>query len=350
MTGTSCDALDIAIVQCSGEGEQLESQCQSFHSFPLGELGQEFRSFSEGKALTAKEICKLNHNFGDFHIKSLKSLEQTFDLISLHGQTVYHAPPLSWQMLNLSQIAGAMMTPIIGDLRGLDLALGGQGAPITPLADLHFYGSMTENRAVVNLGGFCNITILPQGKKREHVQGYDLCAANQLLDKLAQHHLDIPLDTDGAMAASGRPITERVQHWLNWLKSQYQTGRSLGQNNWPPLGKVLKTKDAHNELASACLALALNLTEHWNSKHLERILYAGGGWNHRHLFQLIDEHSRIPIAPCDPYGPSSQAREAAAIAHLGALCWDQQAITLPQVTDLPQQTISFTSGLRIDPR
>ena len=120
------------------------------------------------------------------------ALEARADLVVAHGQTVFHAPPASWQLLNAAPIARAVRAPVVFDLRQADLAAGGQGAPITPLADwimLRAHGPAAAGRAIVNLGGFCNVTILPSGAGPEGVRGMDVCPCNHLLDGVARRRV-----------------------------------------------------------------------------------------------------------------------------------------------------------------
>ena len=74
------------------------------------------------------------------------------DLIAIHGQTLYHRPPISWQAINLPLVAHSLDKPVVGDMRAADLTHGGQGAPITPIADRVLYPG-DGRRAILNLGG-----------------------------------------------------------------------------------------------------------------------------------------------------------------------------------------------------
>src|SRR6185436_14618647 len=141
------------------------------------------------------EIADAALALGELHARAVAKAAAgcRLDLIAAHGQTVFHAPPLSWQMLNPWPLVRDLQTSVVFDLRGADLAHGGQGAPITPLADWVLFRSNSRTRAVVNLGGFCNLTLLPPGRP-DMVRGFDVCACNQLLDHIARGILQRPFD------------------------------------------------------------------------------------------------------------------------------------------------------------
>ena len=168
MTGTSLDALDAALVSVAGHGLEMKATFLRGRTFPLGPLARRLRALAEQEPRRAGEIAVLARDFALFHLDALRRLccekPRGFrrpDLVCIHGQTVFHAPPVSWQLLNPAPIAYGLKTPVVYDLRAADLACGGQGAPLTPLADWVLYGSVAEPRVIVTLGGFCNLTRLP---------------------------------------------------------------------------------------------------------------------------------------------------------------------------------------------
>jgi len=347
MTGTSCDALDIAVVEVEGEGKMLTPRYVKGQTFPLGELGEQLRRCAAGESVTVELLSTLCRDFSELHVEAVRAMgDDHWDLFSVHGQTLYHAPPLSWQMIDLSWIGTRLHCPVIGDLRGADVASGGQGAPITPLADAYFYGSLTESRCVVNIGGFCNITVLPAGNEISGIEGYDLCAANQLMDLLARKVLNQPFDPSGKNALSGTPRSEWVEYWQARLQKQFRPGVSLGQKDLPDNDWCCIDGPAEDLLASACEALARCIAQALQHHKTQRVLVGGGGWCNHALRQALHRHISVPVESCDPWGPPGEFREAASLALLGVLAHDGVPITLPRVTGSP--TI-VRSGLLFDP-
>ncbi|MFI4853741.1 MAG: anhydro-N-acetylmuramic acid kinase, partial [Phycisphaerales bacterium JB065] len=171
MTGTSMDGLDVAAIQWASD---RPPRLLGLESDGLGEAGAILSRLAMGQACTASEISRAAQAFAESHIQCMQRLAERVgppDLIAVHGQTVLHQPPASWQLLNPWPIARAFNVPIVSDLRGLDLACEGQGAPITPLSDSIWFGDPQETRVVLNLGGFANATLLPAGADTDQVRG-----------------------------------------------------------------------------------------------------------------------------------------------------------------------------------
>ncbi|MBL0926593.1 MAG: anhydro-N-acetylmuramic acid kinase [Phycisphaerales bacterium] len=344
MTGTSLDGLDVAAVELGGSGANLRARVVAHEATPLGQLAARLRAVAEGRAHTAAELTGLAHEFGVFHAVALERILRghrltTPDLVSLHGQTVFHQPPLrSWQLINPWPVAAALGCAVCFDLRGADLALGGQGAPITPLADWVFFRHPRERRVVVNLGGFCNITLLPSDAgpgARDGIEGCDVCACNHVLDGVARRVLGRPFDPDGAAAASGVASEPAAIDLFERLTLQSRAGRSLGTGDeadawldaWAPDLTPADLAASAAEGVARTIAAAVR-----NAGGADRLILAGGGVHHRPLAARIGALVGVPAEPSDVQGVPIAAREAGAMAVLAAIAANGEAITLPRVT------------------
>lgn len=353
MTGTSIDALDVALVRVEGEGLGMRAQHLAWHSQPLGEtLTSRLRTIAEQGTVTAGEVAGVAHALSNAHVEAVRRLlamaesagVRKVDLAAAHGQTVHHAPPLSWQLFSAAPLAHAIGAPVVFDLRAADIARGGQGAPITPIADWVFFRSPGETRAVVNLGGFCNATLLPAGGDGPEtlgaVRGFDVCACNQLLDNLARRLLNRPYDEDGSAAMSGQVNDEALEDLGGVLASQAGSRRSLGTGDevgeW--VSRFRARISPEDLAATACeglgQAIARRLTD--ADPPPDRILLAGGGVRNRALVRAISGWASARVETTEAHGLPPEAREAAEIAVLGALCQDRVPITLPAVTGVPE--------------
>ena len=341
MTGTSLDGLDAALVEIEGVGTSMRATVSRLVSLGLGDAASSLRDLAEGRPLTARDITLAAHSLTSIHVEACVRVAAglTVDLVCVHGQTIFHAPPLSWQLMQPAPIARALRCPVVFDLRAADLAAGGQGAPITPLSDWVLLGGGPVPTAVVNLGGFCNITLLPAASippdpdaQRAAIEARDVCACNQLLDAVAREALGRPYDEAGAAALRGRPDPGALAELRALVNAQSRAGRSLGSGDeataW--VSRFRSTVRPDDLAATACAAVAGEIAAHVG--HAGRVVLAGGGVHNHALVGAIRAASRAPVLISDELGLPASHREAACFAVLGALCQDGVPITLPRVT------------------
>ncbi len=352
MTGTSIDGLDAALVEIRGSGLTARPRFVRAVSRGLGDVGPRLRRLAEQEPMTAAEIAELSRSFASLHVAALRDLigrdsggTGVLDLVCIHGQTVYHKPPVSWQVFTPAVVAEALRVPIVSDLRAADLAAGGQGAPITPLADWLTLGKSDEARAVVNLGGFCNVTLLPVATGDAGpggVRGFDVCACNHLLDTVARRSLGKPFDEGGASAVAGHVNEDALDDLRGVLIAQSAAKRSLGTgdevSSW--IGRHRVAVDGPDLAATASEAIAEMVSQ--KVAGVDRVLIAGGGVKNAALVRAIGACCSARVEPTDAYGVPAAFREAMAMAVLGAMCQDKVAITLPAVTGSSWSPVSGT--------
>jgi len=338
------------------EGAGLDLRCELQHCIhqPMGDLAEPLRQAAKQEPMTARQFAQLARELGQQHVEVIEQLldgRPVPDLIAVHGQTIVHDPPLSWQLINPAPIAARFACPIVSDLRQADLAAGGQGAPITPLADWVIFRDSRRHRAIVNLGGFCNITILPpshhskekangsSGEDNLHIflqdiHGFDVCACNQLLDHVAREALHEPCDHLGQAAQSGS-VQEQISDALfKSLHEQAQAQRSLGSGDeiTDLLHPFIQSSEPADLAASVVRAIARTITHVLRKYTVDEIVLAGGGARNQALVNAIDELTEQPLILSETLGIPIEAREAVCIAVLGALCADSVSITLPHIT------------------
>jgi len=352
MSGTSLDGLDAALVEVTGVGLGLRARPLGFDSAGFGPLGDRLRSLAEGAGLGAREIASLSLEFSRLHAALGGRLvgRARCDLACVHGQTVFHAPPLSWQLLTPAVIAEGLGCRVISDLRSADIAAGGEGAPITPLADAVLFAHPGRSRAVVNLGGFVNITLLPAGRAADAgyadgVRGFDVGPCNHLLDAAARLGLGRPYDDGGRAAAGAAPDTRAEEAMARVLK-----GTSVGEGQTRSLGTADSGiaavegllgngvgADAIARAAADGIARAVHrviggaMDRIAGAGGVDEVLIAGGGVLNEYLRGRI-EAGRVPVLVTDDVGVPTGAREAVCMAVLGALSVDGVSVTLPAVT------------------
>ncbi len=353
MTGTSIDGLDLALARITGSGLSLRPELLRHRSYSLENLTKPLRNAANGAPFTAGECAKLATEFGRIHARSIGDLlegEQP-DLIAVHGQTIFHAPPHSWQLINPAPIAHHFDCPVGYDFRSADIAAGGQGAPITPLADWILFRHPSLSRAVLNLGGFANATILPAQKETEstknpgkilidsirEIRGFDICPCNQILDAVARTALGCPFDRDGAAATAGTPDPEAENDLMSRLSRRFAREKSYGTGDeelsWVHTWAARLTPS--DLAATATRSLATFITRTISEYPIDEIILAGGGALHKKLVLDLSSSTNSRITTTKTHGIPVLGREALAMAILGALSADRIPITLPQITGCP---------------
>ncbi|MBY0114149.1 MAG: anhydro-N-acetylmuramic acid kinase [Phycisphaerales bacterium] len=360
MTGTSIDGLDVAMVEVRGTGLELSASVVGTSSVDLGAVRDRLRALADGAAMTAGEIAEVTLEFSRLHADAIGALlnGRRADLVCVHGQTVFHRPPLSWQLLNPWPIARTLRAPVVFDLRGADVASGGQGAPITPIADAVLLGScasLAAGFAVVNLGGFANFTAMPAAGGRaisarlSEIRGGDLCVCNQLLDRLARLRFGLAYDHDGERASRGVVSARESERLGKLLRAAQSKGtRSLGSGDecfgWVEESRSMSGEDA---AATACDAIGSVIGE--SLRGVPTVLLAGGGAGNRALASAIARHVEpgVRVGMLDEEGIAATHREAIEFAILGALCEDGVPITLPGITGVPDASVLSGAWARV---
>lgn len=350
MTGTSIDGLDAALVAIEGHGLTMRAMPLRSASHSLGELQQPLRRLADQHAMTAGEIARLSLQYSRLHAAAILELRGSdrLDFVCIHGQTVFHDPPCSWQMLTPAVIAAQIDAPVVFDLRAADLAAGGQGAPITPIADFVLFRHHAEKRVVLNLGGFCNFTRLPPVAESadqntlaiasDQIEGGDICTCNHLLNGIARAAIGRDFDQDGAVAASGTVDEAIAAELAALVDKQARAGRSLGTGDELAHWIVAAAKRAApaTVLRSACVAIARTIAS--RLRKVDRIIVGGGSVANRALLGAIADACAAPVQSSADFGIPPSDREAVCMAILGALCADGVPITLPRVTGASRPT------------
>ncbi|HZW32290.1 MAG TPA: anhydro-N-acetylmuramic acid kinase, partial [Isosphaeraceae bacterium] len=219
MSGTSADSIDVAVCRMMGQGAEVEVQLLHYREHAHD---PEVKRRVLGIAgLDVRGIAELNVMVGAaFAAACLATLDEAglsrdeVDVIGSHGQTVYHHSGVAGALRATLQVGDgdviAVRTgcPVISDFRARDIAAGGEGAPLSPIADFLLFGGRgpeaKRRRAILNLGGIANLTVLDDDPAR--VVGFDTGPANAPLDRLARRLSGgaLACDQDGRLARSGR--------------------------------------------------------------------------------------------------------------------------------------------------
>ena len=238
MSGTSLDAIDGALVRWSPEGpDTLAFTSQAFDPALRAELLALQAPGPDELHRAALAAVGLSRAYAGVCAELMRHLPQrsVVAAIGAHGQTVRHRPDADYtlQLLNGALLAELTGWPVVCDFRSADIAAGGQGAPLVPAFHARVFGSAVQRRAIVNLGGIANVSLLsPSGD----ISGFDTGPANVLMDLWASRSLGHPLDTDGKLAASGSVDAALLEHLLDEpyfsRPAPKSTGRDLFNAQW----------------------------------------------------------------------------------------------------------------------
>ncbi|MEB3264798.1 MAG: anhydro-N-acetylmuramic acid kinase [Synechococcus sp.] len=366
MSGTSADGVDAVLARFDGRPEHPRWQLLGRASQPYPEtLRHRLVAVGQGMALTAAELLDLAEavTLVQAEAARLADPQATAELVGCHGQTLWHRPPqegrcgASWQLLQAPLLAGLLGRPVVHDFRAADLALGGQGAPLVPPCDAALLGGTGGWRALLNLGGIANLTLLPPGSgpdRRAPVQGWDCGPANTLLDlavqQFSQGHLSF--DADGAWAARGE-VQEAVL--ARWLEEPYlrqappkSTGRELfGRQDLRRRLADLAAAAGHADPDPAdSLATLTAFSAAAVAQDLERgprpieLLVAGGGCRNATLLRELRRRCRgCSVRPLQELGIGDLEREALAFALLAWWHWRGHPGSMPSVTGARRATV-----------
>ena len=220
ISGTSADGIDAALVRFE---PHLRVVAARTTPYPETLRARVLALATSNATIALDDYGRLDVEIGEYFAAAAEALlheagvgKSDVAAIGSHGQTVRHriggAHPFTLQVGDASVIAERSGLLTIADFRRGDVAAGGQGAPLLPALHAAVFADATVSRAILNLGGIANVTVLAPGRA---VAGFDTGPANCLLDGWAQRHLGRPRDDGGAWARSGRVDETLLSRWLS---------------------------------------------------------------------------------------------------------------------------------------
>ena len=208
MSGTSLDGIDAALVDLRPLASGYDVRLERFTTMPLEpELRAKLTDALPPNAASAAQLAGAHAELGAAFARAALAAAggETVDFVASHGLTLYHdgARAFTTQLARPYEIRDALRASVVWDFRSADCALGGEGAPLVPFVDALLLSSADEDRVAVNLGGICNLTILPRGAKAGEVLAFDCGPGVMLLDAFVRERTGEPYDRDGRYASAG---------------------------------------------------------------------------------------------------------------------------------------------------
>jgi len=351
MSGTSADGIDAALVAFPEGDADDAPRCRllAAHTHPWEpSLREELVALGQGRALGSLDVLgRLDALVGQAFAAAANQLlaiagvpATRVGAIGSHGQTVRHRPlaepAFTLQIGDANRIAEATGITTVADFRRRDVAAGGHGAPLMPAFHLAMLGSAGEDRAVLNLGGIGNLTLIP---REGIVRGFDTGPANALMDSWCQLHTGQPFDADGAFAASGRVLPALLAQWQAepWfdLPPPKSTGREQFHLDWA-LAAPAAAGAAPADIQATLLALTVATVSEALLRHLpdaRRVLVCGGGVRNRLLMErLATRLAGIDVVSSQAHGLDPDYLEAMGFAWLASRTMAGRSGNLPAVT------------------
>ncbi len=333
MSGSSLDGLDLAWVELVHDVGDWSFNIREALTVPYdGPFQQRLKDAMHGSAL---ELARLDRDLGDLIGTACKEMlnGRQVDLIASHGHTLFHKPAegLTTQIGHGARIAAAAGTTTVCDFRTMDVALGGQGAPLVPLGERLLF---PQHKAFLNIGGICNIAL----HGAERVTGYDVCIGNQALNALA-NEAGLPYDANGDLARAGR-IAPELLDALNALPFHHQSPpRSLGREWFDEAVKPLIAAPTHalpDRMATAVEHIAQQLTAALAFAD-GPALVTGGGAHNAFLLERLRSQCSSTIEVPDRL--TVDYKEALVFALLGVLRMRGEVNSLSSVTGAGRDSV-----------
>ena len=386
MTGTSCDGVDVAIVEIRGRGLAMSVQLLHHVAAPypptlrnrILEIRNSRQSSLGELATLAFEISEqyayaINRALTDLHL----SPDQVA-AIAAHGQTLFHSPPHTIQWLDPSLLAARTNIDVVSDFRRADCAAGGQGAPLVPFADFILFGQTSKPRVMLNIGGIANITCLPTSGRAEEIIAFDTGPGNCIMDHLMrQARLEVGgpgYDEDGRIARTGKIHSSIVEQFLAseyvakpWPKSTDGPARIVefqkvaGDIALPLpdqlataceitcqtirqaiLGSIAKMEGGRPRPPNPSRTPADGDIRPPVLMQPAEIIASGGGTQNSYLLERLRasfSDTPIIVSTTDQYHIPSSAKEALAFALLGAATLDRYPSNIPSATGATQAVV-----------
>ena len=306
MSGTSVDAIDSALVSCRGDSVHLLNTHQ--HDLPAP-LRERIAAISHSGENEIERMGPLDRELGQLFAaaalelakKSGKRPEQ-IRAIGSHGQTIRHRPPsgnngahsFTLQLGDPNTIAEETGITTVADFRRRDIAAGGEGAPLAPAFHAAAFAKPGVNRAIVNIGGIANVSLLQGPELRS---GFDTGPGNTLLDHWVQRHRGENFDRDGQWSAQGEVSPELLSQLLQHPYFAKSGPRSSGKEDFnlcwldqclsgQPLLEPADVQATLAELTATSIASAIDSARIGVSE----VYICGGGAHNGDLMSRLQRH------------------------------------------------------------
>lgn len=353
MSGTSLDGVDAALVEL-GANDGVTLRAFRSEAYTAEERQRILDAIAAGKA---RDLALLNVWLGERWADAVERLlreagtdHRELSFVASHGQTVWHEPGrATLQLGDPAVLAERLRVTAVSDFRSRDVAAGGQGAPLVPIADALLFGHQQHGRGLLNVGGMANVTWVPRRGGTDGVLAFDTGPGVAVLDTVARAvKPGVPFDEGGALAAQGRPVELVVRELLGHPYFAAPAPKSTGRETFgEEFARALRERVLAVEPAARpadLVATALALTVRSIADQLDRwlpgrregsrdLLVSGGGARNPTLMRGLAAALpgwRVGLFADEFF--DGDAKEAVAFAFLGKLALEGRSGNVPGAT------------------
>ena len=353
MSGTSMDGIDGVLVDFAADARPGLRLLTDAHVAMPPDLGAELLALNRSgpdelqrAALAANALARLQAEVVAHLLNQADIEPDAVRAVGSHGQTVRHRPGefdgtgFTLQLNNGALLAERCGIDVVCDFRARDVAAGGQGAPLVPAFHRDVFAGPTP-RAVLNIGGIANLTVLSNESAPTQLAGFDTGPGNALMDHWCKLHTDAAYDDDGRWAASGKVdgllLVELLADAYFRKAPPKSTGRDLFNAGWlaQALARAGGTRP-HADVQATLLELtarsAIDALRSAAPGTRELLVCGGGARNGALMARLAALWPGLSVAPTDSAGLPAQQVEAAAFAWLARQFCERRPGNHPAVT------------------
>lgn len=343
MSGTSLDGLDIAYCDINGFYLSTDVKLLAYEEEKMpSSLKEKIQHACDIHGAHVDEICSLNFELGHWFGQQTKEFmdrhhlkSKDVDAVCSHGQTIYHIPHSNARFVSSTLQIGepaviAWLTgcKVISDFRKMDMAAGGEGAPLVPYVDFLLYRNEEKNRILLNIGGISNITILSAGCRENDVTAFDTGPGNMLIDEAMRHYFHKEYDHNGDTARCGKRIDSLFEQLKSHPYIDHVPPKSTGREMF---GRQFAQKifaEYACEKGEDIVCTFTHFTAYCNARNIllyaenngltDELIVSGGGSHNAYLKELLGEYlGHGSVLTQEDLGMNSDAKEAIAFAVLG---------------------------------